>query len=188
MQSTREDTTFVKITAAEIKSNDSYENCKFISCDLSYANLSGILFIDCVFQDCNLTLIDVTNTGLQNIVFKHCKLSGVNFSKSKDFLFALNFERCMLDNAIFFRKKNKGATFNDCSMLETDLTEADLSNAKFINCNLSRAFFDRTELKNADFRSSYNFSIDPDKNGIKKTMFSLHGLPGLLEKYDINVE
>jgi fluoroquinolone resistance protein len=189
MQSHHEDETFTKLPANQITgSNSTYENCKFISCDFSNAYLDGVVFIDCTFQDCNLLLASVSNTGFQDITFKQCKLSGVNFSKSRDFLFEVNFEGCILDNAIFYQKKNKKASFIDCSMTETDLTEADLTDAKFINCNLNRAFFSRTILKNADLRSSYNFTIDPDDNVIKKAIFSLHGLPGLLAKYDIKIQ
>ena len=72
-------------------------------------------------------------------------------------------------------------------MIETDFTEADLSDCKFNNCNLKNAFFSRTVLKNADLSSSYNFIIDPDDNIVKKAKFSLHGLPGLLAKYDIRI-
>src|SRR5476651_2770866 len=178
-----EDETFTKTPATQLTGrNRTYENCKFISCDLSHANLNRVIFIDCVFDGCNLALADATDTGFQNIQFKHCKLSGLNFGKARDFLFEVNFEGCILDNAIFYKKKNKKTLFKDCSMTETDLTEADLTEAKFINCNLNRAFFSRTILKGADLRSSYNYTIDPDDNMIKKAMFSLHGLPGLLAK------
>jgi uncharacterized protein YjbI with pentapeptide repeats len=184
-----EDETFTRITADAIAGNKrSYENCKFINCDLSYAHLSGIVFIACRFEGCNLSLVHLSNTGLQAIHFKDCKLSGVDFSKSRDFLFDVNFENCILDNAIFYKKKNKGVKFIGCSMVETDFTEADLTDAQFINCNLNRAFFSRTTLKNADLRTAYNFSIDPDNNNLKKARFSVHGLPGLLAKYDISIE
>lgn len=184
-----EDQTFTKITADLFRGgNRTFEQCKFISCNLANAYLDGIIFIDCVFEDCNLLLLSAGDTGWQNVVFKRCKVSGVNFSKSRDFLFEVHFEGCILDNAIFYQKKNKKARFTDCSMIETDLTEADLTDAKFINCNLDKAFFSRTILKNADLRSSYNFTIDPDENIIKKAMFSLHGLPGLLARYDIKIE
>jgi len=72
-------------------------------------------------------------------------------------------------------------------MVETDFTKADLTDTTFGNCNLSRAFFDGTVLKNADLSSSYNFIIDPDNNDIKKAKFSVQGLPGLLVKYGIRV-
>jgi len=184
-----EDKTFTKITAEAITGRKStFENCKFISCDLSYADLSGMIFIDCYFEGCNLSLIKLSDTGLQNIHLKDCKLTGADFSKSRDFLFEANFNNCILDNAIFYKKKNKGAKFTDCSMVETDFIEADLTDAQFINCNLNRAFFNRTTLKNADLRTSYNFIIDPDTNNLKKARFSVHGLAGLLAKYDIRIE
>lgn len=184
----QEDKTFTKLSTADnVFGSDTFENCRFLNCDLSAANLSGKVFIDCQFEDCNLSLAHVTNTGFQNAKFKHCKLSGVNFAKSLDFLFEIHCENCILDNAIFFRKKNKKANFKDCSMVETDLTEADFTDAKFDNCNLDRAFFDRTILKNADLSTAYNFMINPDNNDIKKAKFSVQGLPGLLSKYDIRI-
>jgi len=184
-----EDKTFTKVTAETIAGpKRTFENCKFINSDLSYADLSGMVFISCRFEGCNLSLVKLSDTALQDIQFKDCKLSGADFSKSRDFLFEVNFNNCILDNAIFYKKKNKGAKVTDCSMVETDFTEADLTDVQFINCNLNRAFFNRTTLKNADFRTSYNFIIDPDINNIKKARFSVHGLPGLLAKYDIRVE
>jgi uncharacterized protein YjbI with pentapeptide repeats len=186
---TIEDKTISRATFEDIKgSNLTYENCTFEACNFGGAFLDGLIFIDCTFIDCNLALAGVSNTGLQNIRFKSCKLSGVNFAKARDFLFEVHFEGCNLDNAVFYQKKNKKAWFNDCSMIETDLTAADLTEAKFNNCNLHRAFFSNTILKGADFRTSYNFTIDPDDNQIKKAMFSVHGLPGLLAKYDIKIQ
>lgn len=183
-----EDVTFTKITVADLTAAGTFENCKFVNCDFAEANFFKQSFIDCRFEGCNLSLAQFTETGLQNILFKDCKLSGINFSRSLDFLFAVSFEDCILDNAIFHKKKNKGARFVNCSMIETDLTEADLTDAQFVNCNLHRAYFSYTQLKNADLRTSYNYIIDPDENTIKKARFGVHGLPGLLTKYDIRIE
>jgi uncharacterized protein YjbI with pentapeptide repeats len=182
-----EDKTFTKIKAEEVANSRAFENCRFVNCDFSNVNFSNRSFIDCQFEDCNLSLANTSGSALQNIQFKGCKLSGVNFSRCQDFLFEVHFNSCILDNAVFFRKKNKKAVFKDCSMVETDFTEADLTDCKFDNCNLNHAFFDRTVLKNADFSTSYNFTIDPDNNEIKKARFSVHGLPGLLSKYDIKI-
>lgn len=68
-----------------------------------------------------------------------------------------------------------------------DFAECDLSGSMFDNCDLARAKFDRTNLKKADFRTSYNYSIDPEKNRITKAKFSMTGIVGLLDKYDIEV-
>ncbi|MDP9047320.1 MAG: pentapeptide repeat-containing protein [Bacteroidota bacterium] len=184
-----ENETFTKIAPETITGHKRvFVHCRFISSDLSYANLSGLTFVDCFFDECNLSLITLSGTGLQDVQFKNCKLTGADFSKSNDFLFEASFGNCMLDNAIFYKKKNKGAKFTDCSLIETDFTEADLTDVRFNNCNLHRAFFNQTILKNADFRTSYNFTIDPDSNTLKKAKFSVQGLPGLLAKYDICME
>lgn len=184
-----EDQTFIKIAAdIIIGHNRTFENCCFINSDLSYADLGNMVFIDCSFEGCNLSLTKLADTALQNIKFKECKLSGADFSKSRDFLFEVHFDNCILDNAIFFKKKMKGARFINCQMVETDFTETDLTNAQLLVCNLDRAFFNQTQLKNADLQTSYNFIIDPDRNYISKARFSIHGLPGLLAKYDIKIE
>ena len=71
---------------------------------------------------------------------------------------------------------------------EVDFTEADLTGALFDNCDLSQARFERTNLEKADLRSSRNFSIDPEINKIKKAKFSIHGITGLLDKYEIEID
>lgn len=185
----QEDKTYTKINANELTAlADTFENCKFINCNLEGAHLFKLSFINCSFEGCNLALAQFSDTGLQDILFKECKLSGADFSRSLGFLFGASFQDCILDNAIFHKKKNKGASFSNCSMIETDLTEADLTDARFINCNLHRASFNYTQLKNADLRTSYNYTINPDENNIKKARFSVHGLPGLLSKYDIRID
>jgi len=72
-------------------------------------------------------------------------------------------------------------------MQEIDLTECDLTSAVFDNCDLTRATFHNTILEKADLRSAYDYSIDPENNRIKKAKFSVTGLPGLLDKYGIEI-
>jgi hypothetical protein len=57
----------------------------------------------------------------------------------------------------------------------------------FENCNLEQTIFNNTILEKTDFRTAYNFSIDPEMNKIRKTRFSSVGLSGLLDKYDIEI-
>ncbi len=185
MSHAEEDKTFEKIHLLEA---GSYEQCRFVDCDFSNADLAEIAFIDCVFQDCNLLLVNTSHTSLQTVEFINCKLSGVNFGRCRDFAFAVSFERCVLDNAVFFKRKMKGTRFAECSLLDADFTECDLSSAAFEHCNLQGALFDRTNLKQADLRTSYNFIIDPEANDLRKAKFSVYGLPGLVAKYGVVVE
>jgi uncharacterized protein YjbI with pentapeptide repeats len=76
----------------------------------------------------------------------------------------------------------------NCNLQETDFSEADLTSSIFDNCDLHRAIFYNTNLEKTDFRSSYNYSLDPERNRIKKARFSRLGITGLLDKYNIEIE
>jgi uncharacterized protein YjbI with pentapeptide repeats len=165
-----------------------YEKCTFMNCELHEAELSDYSFVDCTFDNCNLSMAKLRNTALKTVLFKNCKLLGVNFSDCKAFQLAFKFDNCNLSLATFFRLKMKGTKFRNCNLREADLSEADCSGSLFDNCDLLGAMFDNTNLEKADLRTAYNYSINPESNKIKQAKFSLHGLAGLLDKYDIEVE
>jgi uncharacterized protein YjbI with pentapeptide repeats len=126
-------------------------------------------------------------TGLKDVKISKCKLLGVLFSDCSEFLFSVDFADCQLDLASFYKMKLRSRTFKNCSLVEVDFTEANLFGVMFDNCDLSGSTFDHSLLEKADFRTSYNYSIDPELNRIRKAKFSISGLPGLLAKYDIDV-
>lgn len=165
-----------------------YESCRFIQIDFSNANLSDINFNDCEFLSCNMSMAKISNTGFRDIVFEDCKLLGLHFENSNPFLFKVNFERCILNISSLYTLKLKNTRFVDSSIREVDFTEADLTGSIFKNCDLSGSVFDKTILEKVDFRTSYNYSIDPESNRIKKAKFSRDGISGLLDKHDIDIE
>ena len=63
-----------------------------------------------------------------------------------------------------------------------------MTSSAFENCDMKRAAFENTIIEKVDFRTSYNYSIDPESNRIKKAKFSLTGIVGLLDKYDIEID
>ena len=184
-----EDETFKEVNFLEkpLTANE-YENCIFYNCNFSNTNLSNIVFADCEFRDCNMSLAKLSNTTLRNIKFIGCKLLGLHFGDCKAFLFEVYFENSTLNLSSFYKLKLKNTQFINAIIREVDFTEADLTNSKFENCDLSQAVFQQTILEKVDFRSSYNYSIDPEINRIKKSKFSTDGLQGLLTKYDIEIE
>jgi uncharacterized protein YjbI with pentapeptide repeats len=165
-----------------------FEGCSFTGCNFSEADLSEMIFMDCVMDTCNLSLAKLQGTGFQNVELKDCKLSGLNFGECNNFSFSANFSNCILDYTVWYKLRIKGTKFIGCSLSGADFTEADLTNAVFRNCNLNRAAFSRTLLKGADFRSAYNFTIDPETNSLAKARFSALSLSGLLTKYNLIIE
>jgi len=80
------------------------------------------------------------------------------------------------------------ATFRNSNLLEVDFSECDLTGSVFDKCDFIRAAFENSIIEKADFRTSFNYSINPEKNRIKKAIFSLTGITGLLDKYDIEID
>jgi fluoroquinolone resistance protein len=162
-----------------------YENCSFLNCVFSNSDLTDIHFVDCVFRDCDFSLAKLYNTLLNDINFFNCKLLGLRFDICNDSGLSFNFENCNLKLSSFYKLKLKKTFFKNCNLQEVDFSEADLTGAVFKNCDLQRAGFQNTNLEKADLSSSYNYSIDPEKNKLKKARFSSPGILGLLDKYDL---
>jgi uncharacterized protein YjbI with pentapeptide repeats len=165
-----------------------FNNCTFQNCNFTNADLSESDFEKCRFENCNFAMARITGSGMKNVQFSGCKLVGINFDSCSNFLFSVNFNQCALDYSSFTAKKMKETTFVNCSLKEVDFSGTDLSNAIFQNCDLSKAVFYQTNLEKADFRTAENYSIDPEKNKLKKAKFSFSGISGLLEKYNIVIE
>ncbi len=165
-----------------------YDSCVFNGLDLSNGSLAGFVFIDCHFNNCNWSLANITQTSFLGVHFKGCKLLGLRFETCNPFGFTVTFEDCQLNHASFHKMKMQHVAFRHTQLQEADFTDADCSSAVFEDCNLERAVFDGTVLEKADFRTAYNYSIDLDANRVKKAKFNLAGLPGLLDKYNLDIE
>ncbi len=183
------DQTFEKTDFIETKpTTGEYENCTFVNCHFPNTDLSDISFSECNFEGCNLSLAKLKRTAFKDVRFKDCKLLGLYFEDCNEFLFVVDFDKCVLDHSSFYQRQLKKTAFKNSSLREVDFTEADLSNALFANCDLASATFENTILEKVDFHTSYNYSIDPELNRIKKARFSAAGVIGLLDKYDIEIK
>jgi fluoroquinolone resistance protein len=164
-----------------------YENCSFTNCHFSNGNLSSINFTDCSFNSCNLSMAILAKTAFRDCNFKDSKLLGLHFEHCNEFGLSVAFDNCLLNLSSFYQRKLKQTMFKNSSLQEVDFTSSDLSGSTFDNCDLSGATFENCMLENADFRTAYNYAIDPEINRLKKAKFSIAELPGLLNKYSIDV-
>jgi uncharacterized protein YjbI with pentapeptide repeats len=177
-----------KFDKNDLLAKGEYENCIFSNCNFADGDLSEFKFIDCTFNGCNLSLTKLGKTVFRDVKFKDCKMLGLRFDICNEFGLSLSFDGCQLNHSSFYKVKIKKTVFRNSQLRETDFTGADLTSAVFDNCNLEQAVFDHTILEKADFRTSYNYTIDPEINRIKKARFSISGVSGLLEKYDLDIE
>jgi uncharacterized protein YjbI with pentapeptide repeats len=181
--------TFDKVIFIDKKVNNrEFEDCVFKNCDFSNSDFAMNTFLDCEFIDCNLSMTNLSGTSLKTVHFINCKLLGIAFNSCMDFLFHVSFQDCILDYSIFNNKKMPKTTFNNCSVREVSFISTNLSNSVFEKCNLDGAIFNDTQLKEVNFLTAYNYKIDPEFNPMRKAKFSMQGIPGLLDKYDIKIQ
>lgn len=165
-----------------------YEQCTFKKCDFSNSDLSEIRFGDCTFTECNLSMASLANIALQNVTFRNCKMLGMAFKDLNYLGFNVYFEDCILNQSSFYKAKLGKTTFKNSKLHEVIFSECNLKKSIFDGCDLFRTAFEQSILEQADFRTSYNYSINPDNNRMKKALFSRDGVVGLLDQYDIIVE
>jgi len=165
-----------------------FENCRFENCDLGSQDLGGARFFDCEFKGCDLTLAKLPGTVFSNTVFSACKMLGLRIEDCNRTGLDVSFRDCLLDHCSFSGVKLRKSLFTGCRLHEADMRDADFGDTVFDNCDLDRAIFGNTNLESADLSTSFNFSIEPEANRLRKARFSRAGLPGLLDKYKIVVE
>jgi uncharacterized protein YjbI with pentapeptide repeats len=178
----REDFTLVSLPKGE------YEGCSFVNCNFSESDLSGVQFEDCLFTDCNLSLAKLTKTAFRKVTFAGCKMLGLQFQSCNPFNFSFMCDGCMLNHSSFYQMKLKQTTFKNTQLCEVDFGMCDLTGSIFDRCDLAGAMFEDSILEKVDFRTAFHYSIDPIANRIKKARFSLSGIAGLLDRYDIEIE
>lgn len=182
-----QDQTFNRIFIKDLCLNETYELCHFIQCNFSNADFSGFSLESCIFDNCNFTTSKFGNALLNDCTFLHCKMIGMDFTHCQGLSASRHFEECLLDYANFFKMTLNKAIFKNCSLKEASFSETNLSSASFDGCDLFRAEFLHTNLEKTDFRTATNYAFDPNINKIKKAKFSITGVAGLLQKFNIEI-
>jgi uncharacterized protein YjbI with pentapeptide repeats len=176
--------TFAKISTI---AKGYYADCLFEDAILPNSDFSGMRFENCSFIRCDLSSANLTNTAFQEVQFKDCKLLGMPFDRCSAFLFSVAFRNCVLNYSVFFKRKMKQTSFMDCALKECDFSGAELQESSFVGCDLDLSRFDQSNLEKCDFSEARNYDIDPEINKIKGARFASQELHGLLRKYGIIV-
>ncbi len=112
---------------------------------------------------------------------------GLHFEDCSSLLISFGFTNCQLMHCTFYQLKLKQTQFLHSNLTEVDFTETDLTASDFSDSDLIGAVFFQSNLEKADFRTANGFSFDPSQNRVKKALFSVHGLPGLLLHHGIKI-
>ena len=165
-----------------------FEDCHFVECNFYGLDITEVSFIECTFKTCQFGMNKTNLSAWKDVKFYNCKLLGMQFDHVKIFLLQMSFDDCVLDLSNFIGLPLEKTTFINCSLVETDFSKSNLNGSIFNNCNLDRAVFDQTSLEESDFRTAFNFRIDPINNNIYKAKFSKENLEGLLYGFNLQID
>ena len=165
-----------------------YENCTFTGSIFSKIDFGNMQFTDCDFTDCDLSMTEFNNTALRGCSFTGCKMIGSNFTNFNKLGLNVEFNDSKIDFSTFAEQLLSRTKFIKCSLIECDFSDTDLSQSVFEQCDLGRTIFINTNIEKADFRTSFNYQINPNTNRIKGAKFSRFEVTGLLDCYNIVIE
>jgi uncharacterized protein YjbI with pentapeptide repeats len=183
------DNQFTDILYSEHELNhQEFECCTFTNCNFSQCTFVALTFIDCTFINCFFTSAKINHVALRNVIFEHCEIKDVNFAMCDAFIFTIGFNNCILDFSKFYNLNLKETQFTKCSLIAVDFMNTNLTHAIFDDCDLYKSEFSGANADHTDFKTSYNYSIDPKKTKLKKTLFSKNEVKGLLYQYDLIID
>jgi uncharacterized protein YjbI with pentapeptide repeats len=164
--------------------NFEFYNCIFNKCKFNESIFQKCRFEDCDFTECDLSLIKPRYSSFFEVKFENCKLVGVNWTEAATPL-RTDFYSCTINLSTFNGINLKKISMVKCIAKEVDFIEADLANGNFSSTDFTGSRFLKTNLAQSDFRQATNYSIDPSKNFLKKTKFSLPEAVSFLSWLDI---
>src|SRR3970282_2049239 len=162
-----------------------FECCTFTNCNFSQCVFLAVTFIDCTFNYCTFSGAKINYVAFRTVTFNRCEIKEVNFAMCDKLIFEIDFNNCILDFSKFYTLKIKGISFTNYNLMRLDFMSTDLTQGLFENCNLYRSEFAKAIANKANFKASYNYTIDPTKTKIKKAVFSLNEVKGLLFKHEL---
>ncbi len=162
-----------------------FDGCVFENCRFSGATFAGCQFSDCLFKSCDLAAARFCDSVLLRVVYESSKLSGIVWAEVRQALFSVEFRECMLNYGSFYAMNLSKSVFLDCTAIDVDFREANLSNVSFAGTDLQDSTFSGTNLAHTDFSNARSYSIDPTQNTLHKTVFSWPEGMSLLDCFDI---
>jgi fluoroquinolone resistance protein len=171
-----------------IVSSEFYE-CTFVHCSFVETVFRACRFNHCTFLHCDLSLVQVPACLFSATRFEQSKVVGVDWTQA-DWAAArigepIGFWKCGISHSTFIGLSLQGLQVLDCTAVDVDFREADLSRADFGATDLSESLFSDTNLTEADLRRARNYTIAPGRNVLTRTRVSLPEAMALLYGLDI---
>lgn len=177
---------------AQIFQHKTFECCRFVDSQFNHARFTQCKFVDCDFQACDLSTAEFDKSVLVDVVFSDSKLTGIDWNK-------LNWPTVVihppfalyqsdLSYSSFYGLNMEHIIIQACKAYDVDFRGANLTHADLTLTDFEKAQFVQTKLYAADFTEALHYCIDPNENDIRKAIFSMPDVLGLLQHFDIQIK
>lgn len=138
---------------------------KYINCDFSNSDMTGMDIRDIVFTGCNFT---------------NAKLDSVNFTNTR--LESCTFENANMVSAELIKADIDGTSFDNANLSSANLSNTALLNSTFVNSDLSDSKFNNTVVRSTLFTGS-----DVSRVDFTFTMLNGYSLSNLKEAKNLDL-
>lgn len=164
-----------------------FSECTFINCKFSKVIFFDCRFEKCKFQNCDLSSSVIKYSVFDGVFFEESKLTGIQWADTGIPL-DVGFRQCVLNYCSFIGVDLRKTEMTNCVIKEADLSETNLSKSNCQYSDFTGTRFANTNLECTDMSYASNYSIHPDGNKLKKTVFSSPDVLSLLDVYDIIIK
>jgi fluoroquinolone resistance protein len=168
-----------------------FADCAFERCVFAGSSFSRCSFTGCTFDTCDLSLAVVAGTRVMDVHFVDTKLVGLDWTRVElvaRLALSVQFERCVVNQAMFNGLNLRRLRLVDSIAKETDFSGADLTEAVMTGTDFEGARFADTNLTASDFRGAQGYRISPIANRVARGRFSLPEAIGLLDGLGVIID
>jgi fluoroquinolone resistance protein len=178
----------VDLSQSEIASKEFYD-CRFVRCSFAETTFRRCRFSNCTFEHCDLGLMRVTGSTFSGTRFEDSKAIGVNWTDASwpkaRLSCPIGFCRCAISHSTFIGLSLPEIVISDCLARDVDFREANLARADLSHTDLAGSLFSSTDLTEADLSQAKDYNINAGLNVLKGARFSLPEAMSLLRSLDI---
>ena len=109
-------------------------------------------------------------------------------SKKKPSKFTLSFSGCTINYSIFIDMQLVGSKFLNCIAKDACFQNSDMQCSDFSGTDLNGAIFNDSDLRDVNFSTAFNYTINACSNKINDAKFSFPEVVSLLHALPIKID
>lgn len=177
----------------EIVEDSRFIDCIFIDCSFEDIRIINSSFIDCKFEKCTIiNLKGEENSEIKGLDFVNSQLIGINWKEmipDNAFVDPIDkIKKSSLKYNTFFNINLKRIDLSDNEIIDSLFTECELGESKFKSCRLEKTEFIRSNLRKSDFRDAKGYEIDVTSCKVQGARFSFPEAINLLNSLGIKID